>query len=223
MCNRFAMEVEPHVIAAAFRALSLPAELPPLTRYNIAPTQIVLIVRESGRRELVPMRWGLIPHWAKDDKSASRLCNARAETVADKPSFRAAFRSRRCLVPATGFYEWAREGDRRPYLFRLRTGGLFTFAGLWEAWRDPAGAEALTFSFVTTEANATVGEVHPRMPVILLGDEAERWIDPATPLEELQALLRPAPDDLLIRTPVTKLVNNPRNDLPECVITDSRT
>ena len=199
----------------------LPA-LPPLEpRYNVAPSQNVLVVRrlpDTMPREGVLLRWGLIPSWAKDPTIGSRLINARAETAADKPAFRHAFRERRCIVPAGGFYEWQRRGaGKQPYLIRLREGKLFGLAGLWESWTAPEGTEIQTFTILTTAANDLVRQLHDRMPVILDKKDYGLWLDPAVrDPARLTPLLRPYSAELLAAVPVSPLVNDPRHDGPEC-------
>jgi putative SOS response-associated peptidase YedK len=195
-------------------------------RYNIAPLQDVPIVRRrragrdltivregEGGRELVAARWGLVPGWAKDPSIGDRMINARAETLAEKPAFRAAFRARRCIVPASGFYEWQRraKGPKQPFLIRRRDGAPVGLAGLWEAWTDPAtGEELVTCTIVTCAPNALVAELHDRMPVILDSADYDRWLDPS----DLRGaeLLRPCPEEWLEAAPVSTRVNSPRND-----------
>ncbi len=179
-------------------------------------------VREGERepaseRELALVRWGLIPHWVKDPDNFTMLINARAETVREKPSFRAAMRYRRCLVPADGFYEWTGpKGDRQPYLIRPRAGGPMAFAGLWESWMGADGSEIDSMVIITVEANALVAPLHNRMPAILSPEQFDAWMDHRTTRpEEAQSLLGPAPDDLLEAIPVSQALNNPRNDSPE--------
>jgi putative SOS response-associated peptidase YedK len=220
MCGRFTLTARPETVAALFE---LP-EVPLLEqRYNIAPTQSVVVVRrtpDAAQRELVFLRWGLVPCWAADRTIGNRLVNARAETVADKPAFRAAFRERRCLVAADGFYEWQPQGKgkKQPFLFRLRDHSPFAFAGLWERWRSPDGTPLETCTLLTTEANAVVRPVHERMPVLLTPESFEQWLDP-TPrgVAELQRLLQPVPAEKLIAQPVSSRVNNPRYDDPACL------
>jgi len=186
-------------------------------RYNVAPSQKVPIVRldKDGNRELAMLRWGLIPFWAKDDRIGYKTINARAETVATAPSFRAAFKKRRCLVPASGFYEWKKfeDGSKQPYLIQMRDGAPFSFAGLWERW-DKAEAPVETFTIITGEPNSLVAELHDRMPVILDPDDYEAWLaaaDTAIP----QAMLQPFPAQLMTAFPVSKRVNSPKNDDPD--------
>jgi putative SOS response-associated peptidase YedK len=218
MCGRFTTTAERERIKEMFRLQRL-GQFDP--RYNIAPSQPVLSVRidpASGEREGIMLKWGLIPSWAKDAKIGNSLANARADTVAEKPAFRSAFKKRRCLVVADGFYEWGKgDGGKIPYYFRLKDGRPFAFAGLWERWEK--GDEPVeSCTLITTDANGVVGQIHDRMPVILMPDDYDRWLDPkeqdATKLKEL---LRPLGDDFLISHPVSKVVNNPRNERPECV------
>ena len=189
-------------------------------RYNIAPSQPVLAVRlapESADREVVMFKWGLIPSWAKEPGIGNSLINARADTVAEKPAFRAAFKKRRGLVPADGFYEWKRENGKTPYYFRLKDESPFAFAGLYERWEK--GDEPVeSCTLITCEANGVVGAVHNRMPVILKPEDYARWLDPKEQRSEaLMRLLAPLPDDWLSAHPVGKLVNNPRNEDPRCI------
>lgn len=204
------------MITETFRVPEVP--LLPL-RFNVAPTQPVgVVLPEAAGRRFTLMRWGLIPSWAEDAKIGSRLINARADTIATKPAFRAAFKERRCLVVADGFYEWqATNGQKQPYLIHKADDRPFAFAGLWERWRDPQGSPIESCTIVTTDANEMMRPIHERMPVILRPDDYDRWMDPeAKTPESLQSLLRPYPDGDLVATPVSTRVNNVRNDGPEC-------
>jgi putative SOS response-associated peptidase YedK len=190
-------------------------------RYNLAPTDPLLIVvgGDEGRR-VGSVRWGLIPSWAARAADGARMINARAETVATSPAFRAAFLRRRCIVPADGFYEWDRVGGtRQPWLLRPPGDGVLAMAGLWSTWRDPAtGLRVPSAAVITTVANGPVGRIHDRMPVLLARDAWARWLDPATPdPTELLGLLVPAPDDVLAMVPVSRAVNSVRNDGPHLV------
>jgi putative SOS response-associated peptidase YedK len=216
MCGRFSLFSPAPVLAEAFDLAGLP-ELAP--RYNIAPTQPVAAVRAGAAgRQLVRLRWGLVVPWAKDTKVAP--INARSETAADKPLFRAALRKRRCLVPASGFYEWlALAGGKRkqPYCFRPGDARPWAFAGLWERWQGPGGPVE-GCAILTTEANELVRPVHDRMPVILPRQHWAAWLDPTLQeAGELVPLLRPFPSDAIRAYPVGLAVNNPRNDGPECL------
>jgi putative SOS response-associated peptidase YedK len=215
MCGRFLLHSPLAELQRAFRFAGRPNLEP---RFNVAPTQRVAIVRlaagdgGTSRRELALVRWGLVPAWAKDPAIGSRMINARAEGIAGKPAFRAAFRQRRALVPADGFYEWKRmEGGRKqPMLVRRRDRRPFAFAGLWESWRGPDGAPLETMTIVTTEPNGLMAGIHDRMPVILGEDDHEAWLDPGRPGGA--ALLRPCPAGWLEAVPVSTRVNSPRND-----------
>jgi putative SOS response-associated peptidase YedK len=190
-------------------SLSTFAELPP--SYNVAPTQQVLVARDyDGKREGVAMRWGLTPSWAKDSKMAQ--INARSETAATKPMFRAAFKKRRCLILANGYYEWKKTTKpKQPYYYRMKDEKPFTFAGLWETWHGEE-KPLETCAILTTDANELAKEVHDRMPVILTGDDALAWLDPATDPSALGELLRPFPAKEMICNPVSVAVGNVRNN-----------
>ena len=191
-------------------------------RYNIAPSQPVLAVRTSpaaGRREFAMPRWGLVPAWARDATIGNRLINARAETVSEKPAFRRAFRERRCLIPADGFYEWKKEGaGKRPFYVRRRDGAPFAFAGIWERWEGTGGEAVETCAILTTEPNELLAPLHDRMPLIVPPEEYGRWLDPSLRApERLAPLLRPFPSAALEAFPVGREVNNPRADDPSLI------
>ncbi len=219
MCGRYVLTAPGDVLAELF-ALPTPLEL--AARYNIAPTQAVPIVRlsDSGARELAFAQWGLVPHWAKERAIGHRLINARAETLAEKPSFRDAFKRRRCLIPADGFFEWQKvDGGKQPHLLRLRGGAPFGFAGLWSAWKDRESGETLeTCAIITTRPNEVVAAVHDRMPVILPPDRHASWIDTSiTDSARLSELLAPYPADQMEAFQVSRRVNNPRVDEPSLI------
>ena len=200
-------------------------EVPPFTpRFNIAPSQPVPVVRlapqqPQPQRELVWLRWGLIPSWAKDPAIGTRMINARAETVAEKPAYRAALRRRRCLVAADGFYEWQRTGKgKQPYFIRMRDDRPFALAGLWEAWEGPDHSSIESCTLLTTEPNELLRPIHDRMPVILPADDYQRWLDPAAEEpERLAPLLRPYPGGEMTADPVSTFVNSPANEGPKCI------
>jgi putative SOS response-associated peptidase YedK len=212
MCGRFTLRAPVQTLASLFDFADGPALEP---RYNIAPTQPVAAVRSGTQgRELVLLRWGLIPSWASDPSIGNRLINARAETVAEKPAFRAAFRHRRCLVLTDGFYEWRKEGKRKqPYFIGLKSGQPFAFAGLWEHWNDLE-----TCTVLTTAANELMRPLHERMPLILPEEAHDLWLDPEVKQADLlKGLLQPFPSEEMIAYPVSVLVNNPRHEDPRCV------
>lgn len=199
--------------------LDAPPVLPP--RYNIAPTQPVPVVRvgREGRRELVHLRWGLVPYWAKDPAMGNRLINGRAETAAVRAAFRDPFRFRRCLVAADGFYEWQRTASgKRPYLVRLRDGAAFGFAGVWDRWRGPDGAALESCAILTTDANDLIRPIHDRMPAIVPRNAHEAWLEPSRrDPAEVAPLLRPLPSEAMTAYQVGTYVNSPDHDDPECV------
>ena len=193
------------------------------SRYNIAPSTVVPAVRtaaETRKRQAVGLQWGLVPFWAKDARDGAKLANARAEGIASKAAFREPVRKRRCVVPASGFYEWQTIGRlKQPWLFQFKDEGPFVFAGLWERWRSVDGVELQTCSLITTRPTDVIRPLHDRMPVILRDAAIDRWLDPAnTDPAQLEPLLAPLPDGTLKATPVSPLVNSVRNDGPECIL-----
>ena len=216
MCGRYSLIATPEVM----RGLFLFDNRPNLAaRYNIAPTQHAPVVRiGAAGRELALLSWGLVPPWAKDTAMGAKMINARAETVAEKPAFRAAYRKRRCLVPADGFYEWRTEnGAKQPFRIGMKGGALFAFAGLWEHWTDPADAARTveTFTILTTAANAKLRPIHPRMPVILSADRFAAWLDADAGPADVP--LGPHPVEPMAFYRVGTRVNNVRNDDPACI------
>lgn len=214
MCGRLAITTPPDAMRDFLRYDDLP-NFP--ARYNVAPTQPVPIVRlnHAQQREFALVRWGLVPSWSKE-LPTTPLINARADTIADKPSFRGAFRHHRALMPADGFYEWRimGAGPRQPHFIRRRDRGPFAIAAISDNWMPANGSELESCALITTEANETLMPIHHRMPVILAEKDFARWLDPATPLRELHALLVPAPDDLMEAFPVSLDVNYVHNDGP---------
>ena len=218
MCGRFTLRSSPEVIAEVFE---LAKQTPLKPHFNIAPSQSVAVVRqqpETHRRELVLLRWGLIPSWADDPSLGNRMTNARSETVATKPTFRKPFRARRCLVIADGFYEWQKlDGKKQPFYIRFKKDRPFGFAGLWERW-EKEGPSIETCTILTTEANDLMKPIHDRMPVIIPPDHYERWLDSAIIHEnELSAMLRPYDAQAMTAYPISTLVNNAKNDVAECI------
>lgn len=219
MCGRYTLKATPGVVADQFRFEEL-SDLTP--RYNIAPSQPVVSVRMnsgSTTREGVMLKWGLIPSWAKDPAMGMKLINARAETVAEKPSFRKAFRQRRCLVLADGFYEWQKEGQtKQPYYIRMKDERPFAFAGLWEHWTDAEGNVLETCALMTTEPNEIMTPIHHRMPVILNPNAYDPWLDPTLQdVSRLTPLLQSYPAEEMMANPVSRVVNNARIDDPRCI------
>ncbi len=222
MCGRITLTSSARELAEQFD-LEPDLEFAPLEpRYNVAPSQDIVTVRQDpeGRRVLSMERWGLVPHWAKDPAIGNRMINARAESVATKPAFRAALRSRRCLVPADGFFEWSGSGaERRPYIFRRPDRALIGIAGLYERWTGEGGEVIDSCTLITTEANACLAPFHHRMPVILGPADYGRWLDRGQQDPELlTSLLSPCPADWLDASAVSRRINNPRNDDPECLV-----
>jgi putative SOS response-associated peptidase YedK len=219
MCGRFTQPAASKETLADLFQLSDPPGLLPL--FNIAPTQPVAAVRlnlERGQRELVTLRWGLIPSWADDPKIGYKMINARAETAATKPSFRAAFKSRRCLIAADGYYEWQKlDGKKQPYYIYMKGGKLFAFAGLWERWSPPDGEAVESCTILTTDANEFTKPIHNRMPVIVDPADFGHWLDPAEKPDALQILLRPFPPERMDAYPVSTFVNNVRSKGPQCI------
>ena len=220
MCGRFTLTQSAEALAEVFHVqqrLDLEAQ------YNIAPTQNVVILlhnTETNKREFHKFRWGLIPSWAKDPTISTKLINARAETIAEKPSFRSAFKQRRCLVVADGFYEWQRhQGKKQPFYFQLRDEQPFGFAGLWENWTNPDGEEISSCTIVTTAANELLQPIHDRMPVIVSPQDYDLWLDPQQQKPQaLQHLLSPYPASEMTAYPVSTLVNSAKHNSAECII-----
>ena len=223
MCGRFTLRTPARELVSHFMFAGIP-DLSP--RFNIAPTQPVGVVRQSGNagsRQWVPMRWGLIPSWAKDASIGNRTINARSETAASKPAFRSAFRRCRCLVAADGYFEWQRQGKRKqPYYFQRADAGPFAFAGLWESWRDPGAEQPArpieSCTIITAAADRFVAAYHDRTPVVLSPEDYARWLDPdLTDADRLQSLLAATAAPTWKIEPVGTYVNNPRNDGPACI------
>lgn len=215
MCGRYNLHATPGELVVEFSLIREPVIWPRL--FNIAPTlPVVVILQSEGGRIPELMKWGLVPSWAKDVSIAASLINARSETARTKPAFRAAFKRRRCILPATGFYEWDRTDPKykRPYLFTRQDQHPFGMAGLWECWQGPDGSELQTCSVLTTEANAVVGAIHDRMPVILPPEHIDLWLDPACDDGDfLQTLLVPLAPNLMQSVEVSTSINNARQDV----------
>ena len=219
MCGRYRLSRRKQIIEEHFDALSGEEDWSP--RYNVAPTQPIPVIRQHPKepvRELSLMRWGLIPSWAKDSSAAALMINARSETASTKSAFRDALKSRRCLIPADGFYEWKRNGKtRQPYCFEVDEGKLFAFAGIWDRWKDPSGQWVKSCSILTTTPNAAISPVHDRMPVILDPDSHDLWLDPGMRnAAATSELLKPYDGRLMRCFPVSARVNCVANDDEEC-------
>ncbi len=212
MCGRFSFVAEDALILERFGIRVRTAIYK--ARYNCAPTQNLAVISNVSPGEMQYFRWGLIPSWAKDISMGSKLINARGETITEKPSFRNAFKNRRCLVPATGFFEWRRDREKTPFNIRLKSREPFCFAGVWDKWVTGDGEIIHSFSIITTSPNALMEQIHDRMPVILLKQDESRWIS-REPDPLLVDLLKPYPAGLMEAYTVSNLVNSPRNDVAE--------
>ena len=224
MCGRFTTtNADPEQIKETFDLKETPSSEDLTPRYNVAPSQDIAVVAhdENNDNKLGFMRWGLIPSWAKDPKIGHKMINARGETVHEKPSFRAAFKKRRCLIVADGFYEWRKnpDGSKTPMYIRLASGEPFGFAGLWERWENPhSGTLVTTTTIITTSANDLVRDIHERMPVIIPRDMFTTWLSrEMQDTDELRHLLIPYPADVMTAYPVSKKVNSPNNDSPDLI------
>lgn len=214
MCGRFTQSLSIPMIAQEFGVAEVSCDMGP--SYNIAPTQKVAVVVTDGVKKLVPVRWGLVPSWAKDISVGSKMINARAETITEKASYKNAFKKRRCLVVADGFYEWQAVGDsKRPVYIRLKSGAPFGFAGLYEMWKSPEGGELTTCTIITTEANELMRPIHARMPVIIPRGDEDLWLNLET--KDPGRLLNPYPAEEMEAYPVSKRVNSPKNNSPLCI------
>ncbi len=221
MCGRFRVARKKEILETAFDADGALDELDWAPRYNVAPGQEIVVVRQDAAkptRRMSQMRWGLIPAWASDPSIGYKTINARAETAATMPSFREPFRARRCLIPADGFYEWKRERKQKlPFCFTLLDESVFALAGLWEGWKSPQGQLIESCTILTTTPNELMRDIHDRMPVILARDRYDLWLDPGfKKVEELQPLLKPYPAEAMRRFRVSPRLNQVNNDDPEC-------
>jgi putative SOS response-associated peptidase YedK len=219
MCGRYRLSRRKQIVEEHFLADWDDLEWHP--RYNIAPTQPVPIIRQNPKepiREISLVRWGLIPSWSKDSSSSAKMINARSETAATLPAFRDAMKSRRCLVPADGFYEWQKTGKtKQPYCFEVSDGSLFAFAGIWDRWKDPSGQWIKSCSILTTTPNAVTSAVHDRMPVILDRDNYDLWLDPGmTDVKVVSEMLKPYDTQVMRSYPVSSRVNSVAKDDEEC-------
>lgn len=215
MCGRYSLVPQAN-FAERFNIANLTLDLE--ARYNIAPTQSSPVITRNSPNRAEEMRWGLVPSWAKDVSIGNKMINARAETVAEKPSFRKALAARRCLVPASGFYEWQRTpGGKIPHYIFLPDSEYFAFAGLYETWKDHEGNLLKTYTIITTTPNELMAQIHNRMPVILHPDDEDRWLDHDTELDEVLSLLKPFPAELMDAYVVSTAVNSPFHEGPSLI------
>jgi len=225
MCGRYTLVADHERLAEEFELHEVESVR---LRYNVAPTQMVPVIRSMGddqRRELNELRWGLVPKWAKDPAIGNRMINARSEEAASKPSFRAPMRRQRCLVPSTGFFEWKLIGDenaprpkKQPYYIRRRDERVFAFAGLWDRWKGPEGSTIESYAILTTEPNELMRPLHKRMPVIVRPDDYALWLDPKMQdVDRVQSVFRSYPSEELTAYPVSTRVNSPAHDDPACI------
>lgn len=218
MCGRYTLHHTPEEIAERFAVESIITA--PAPRYNIAPTQVIPVIRQADARELIGCKWGLVPFWAKDPKVGNKMINAKAETLATKPAFKYALAKRRCLIPADGFYEWDKSGGQgasQPMYFRRRDGDLFAFAGLWEESRLLDGETLRTCTIITIEPNELVADIHNRMPALLKPEDEDAWLAPQQQAADVLSLLRPYPADEMEAIPVARTVNSPSFDNVSCI------
>jgi putative SOS response-associated peptidase YedK len=221
MCGRYTLTANTDTIIKRFKVKDFQGEHNP--RYNIAPTQEnpVVVLNKKQERIIYPMRWGLIPSWSKDEKIGYKMINARIETVAEKPSFKKAFITRRCLIPADGYYEWQKTGKpgrKPPFRIVLKSRELFVFAGLWDSWKNPEGDIIHSYTIITTKADDLIGKIHPRMPVILRPENEDNWIDPALKdTEGLMGLLDPYPSKFTEMYEVSTLVGRANIDVENLI------
>jgi putative SOS response-associated peptidase YedK len=217
MCGRFSRKATLQAIVDEFEIEEQDEKVKP--SYNVAPGQEIAVVLKDENKKLNLLKWGLIPSWAKDPTIGSRMINARAETLSEKPSFKHSLRRKRCIIIADGFYEWKKEGAHKvPMYIFLKSGKLFGFAGLWDTWTAPEGNKIATCTIITTSPNKLIEEIHNRMPVILPKENVDRWLDPSIQDEsKVLPLLQPYPADEMDAYPVSRLVNSPKNNSPEVI------
>jgi len=218
MCGRYVINADPNQLQQAFALTTVPEFAP---RFNIAPTQMLPVITSDDPSQAEMLRWGLLPSWAKDESMGSKLINARSETVEEKPSFRNAYKRRRCIIPATGYYEWQiRDDGKHPMFIHMRDDGFIGIAGLWEIWKNPHGELVRTYAILTTSANEFTTKIHDRMPVILTPDDYDRWLTtPETQVGSLRDLLKPFDNnDAMSAHEVSKAVNRAIVDIPNLIL-----
>jgi putative SOS response-associated peptidase YedK len=219
MCGRYTITISEDELIARYM-IEEPTNRYHQSRFNVAPTQRVpVILNDEGVLKLDAFRWGLVPFWAKDLKIGYTMINARADTVTTKPAFKNAFKQRRCLIPADGFYEWKKIGsDKQPYRILLRDEKIFSMAGLWEAWNSPDGEKIFSCSIITTEPNELMVDIHDRMPMILSREDEKKWLDKNQSVKDLKAMLQPFPAERMRAYPVSKVVGNVKNQGNELIV-----
>ncbi|GED70885.1 putative SOS response-associated peptidase YoqW [Brevibacillus reuszeri] len=218
MCGRFTIVFDSDELIERFEVEEVPYEWK--KQYNIAPGQLIpAIIEDRGQRRLGRLKWGLVPYWAKDEKSAYKLINAKSETIQEKPAFKQLFVRKRCIIPADGFYEWRKVGsEKQPMRIMMKTGEPFAFAGLFDTWTNPAGEKLHTCTIITTKPNQIVTDIHDRMPVILQKQDEAIWLDRQSfDADRLQSLLVPYDSEKMRAYPVPSIVGSPKNDMPECI------
>ncbi len=218
MCGRYTLLTDPEKLMKRFFVSGIPFDLQP--RYNIAPGQFIpAVIDDGGKRRIGQLKWGLVPSWATDEKIGYKMINARAETLTEKPAFRNLFSRKRCIIPADGFYEWKQtEKGKQPMRIMMKNGELFAFAGLFDTWTNPAGEKIHSCTIITTKPNEVVADIHDRMPVILRQEDEGLWLDrEKNDIDLLQSLLVPYDADQMRAYPVSSMVGNVKNDLPECI------
>lgn len=213
MCGRFSLSVEDFELKKRFNVEIDPGIYKPC--YNCAPSQSLPVISNQNTQTISFYRWGMIPFWAKESSLGNKLINARAETAAKKPSFRHAMQKQRCLIPATGFFEWKKYGQKQPWFFYLPDLAIFSFAGLWDVWKDAEGQSIASFTILTTQANSTMKDIHHRMPVILTPETEKIWLDSSKEIPE--DFLSPLESSKMRKYTVSNLVNKPENDFPEII------
>lgn len=216
MCGRFTIVVTMDELMRYYM-IEVPSNKYHAPRYNVAPGQMVMAVISDGEQNrLGELKWGLIPSWAKDEKTGYKMINARADSVAEKPAFRSSFQRKRCMIPADGFYEW-RKPNKQPFRITLQSEGIFSMAGLYDTWTSPDGTKISTCTIITTEPNALMMDIHDRMPVILSREDEQRWLDKDLKTEDLKKMLKPFPAEVMKAYPVSKVVGNVKNDSLACI------
>jgi putative SOS response-associated peptidase YedK len=218
MCGRYTLVITIDELMLHYM-IEVPTNRYHTPRYNVAPGQLVMAIINDGEKNRIgELKWGLVPNWAADEKMSYKMINARADTVTEKPAFRASFQRKRCLIPADSFYEWKRIGtDKQPMRILLKDEGIFSMAGLYDTWIAPDGRKVSTCTIITTTPNELIADIHDRMPVILRHADEKLWLDKGQTVKDLQALLRPFPAEEMFAYPVSKIVGNVKNDSSSCI------